>query len=101
MIILYCHSALLLSRWYYYIYKISEIILIAGQEITIKYVNEELKKFKDRQEYFYSYGGFVCSCELCQEENIYNNDEVYEKFQKLQEEVKIILNVLHYENEAQ
>ena len=77
------------------------IILIAGQEITIKYVNEELKKFKERQEYFYNYGGFVCSCELCQEENIYNNDEVYEIFQKLQEEAKSIQDILHDENNAE
>ena len=75
--------------------------MIAGQEITIKYVNEQLKKFKDRQEYFYSYGGFVCSCELCQEESIYNNDEVYEIFQKLQEEAKSIQDILHDENNAE
>ena len=89
------------DHFIYYIYKISEIILIAGQEITIKYVNEELKKFKDRQEYFYSYGGFVCSCELCQEENIYDNDEIYENFEKLQEEAKSIQDILHDENNAE
>ena len=58
----------------------------AGQEITISYVND-FKKFKERQENCHKLG-FVCSCELCQneEKEINHDDESYEKFQNLKEE---------------
>ena len=32
--------------------------------------------------------GFACSCELCQDEEINNDDETYEKFQKLKVEAE-------------
>ena len=47
----------------------------------------ELKNFKERQKFCLNLG-FVCSCELCQneEKEINNDDESYEKFQNLKEE---------------
>ena len=40
----------------------------AGQEITISYIND-FKNFKERQENCHKLG-FVCSCELCKDEEI-------------------------------
>ena len=34
--------------------------------------------------------GFICRCELCQEEEINNDDQLYEKFQNLEEEAEKI-----------
>ena len=70
-----------------------------GQEITKNYMLDtiykaaingaDLKNFKERQKFCHS-RGFVCSCELCQEEEIDNDDETYQKFQNLKEEVEKI-----------
>ena len=58
----------------------------AGQEITISYIND-FKNFKERQENCHKLG-FVCSCELCKDEEVNNDDESYERFQNLQEEAE-------------
>ena len=60
--------------------------ILEGQEITITY-GEYMKNVKERQKFFHKFG-FVCSCELCQEEEIENDDETYEKFQNLKEEAE-------------
>ena len=65
-----------------------------GQEITKNYILESyldgrLKNFKERQKFLHE-RGFVCSCELCQEEEIDNDDETYKKFQNFKEEVEKI-----------
>merc|ERR1711981_1168000 len=52
--------------------KISE-----GQEISISYT-PLMKNFKERQELCNEFG-FVCSCEICQDEELNNDDETYEQ----------------------
>ena len=60
--------------------------ILEGQEITICYL-DPLKNFKERQEFCHM-RGFVCSCEVCQDEEINKDDETYEKFQILKEEAE-------------
>ena len=60
--------------------------ILKGQEITISYTNA-LENFKERREFCHKMG-FVCSCELCQDEEINNDDEIYQKFQNLKEEAE-------------
>ena len=52
----------------------------------------ELKNFSERQKFCHEFG-FVCSCKLCQEEEINNDDETYQKLQNLKEEVEKIRNI--------
>ena len=47
-----------------------------------------MKNFKLRQEFYSGLGGFKCCCELCQEEVINGDDEIYEVFQRLEDEVE-------------
>ena len=54
----------------------------------------DLKNFNERQK-FCRNREFVCSCELCQEEEIDNNDETYKKLQNLKEEVEKIKSHLN------
>ena len=62
--------------------------ILEGQEITINYVEtNSLEKLKERQQEF-QIKGFVCSCDLCQNEEINNDDETYDKFQNLKEEAE-------------
>ena len=63
--------------------------ILEGQEITICYL-DPLKNFKERQEFCHM-RGFVCSCEVCQDEEINKDDKTYEKFQNLKEEVESII----------
>jgi len=62
--------------------------ILEGQEITICYL-DPLKNFKERQEFCHKFG-FVCSCEVCQDEEINKDDETYTKFQNLKKEVESI-----------
>ena len=64
--------------------KISE-----GQEISICFLgyNEFMKNVKERQKYFL-WNGFICSCEICQREELKNDDETYEQFQNLKKEIE-------------
>ena len=48
-----------------------------------------MKNFKERQESCLKHG-FVCSCEVCQDEEINKDDETYQKFQNLKEEAESI-----------
>ena len=60
-----------------------------GQEITIPYNKKMvMKNYKTRQEFYSGLGGFKCCCELCQEEAINCDDEIYEVFQRLENEVE-------------
>ena len=70
--------------------------ILEGQEITISYIGA-LKNFKERQEFCHKFG-FVCSCEVCQDEEINKDDETYEKFQNLKEEAESIANFFRYKN---
>ena len=70
-------------------------------------MNGELKNFEERQKFCLNLGfvgfvqgygpGFVCSCELCQEEEINNDDETYKKLQNLKEETEKIKDVGPFE----
>ena len=76
--------------------------ILEGQEITVSYMQGymemnpmskegfAMRNFKERQEFCHSFG-FVCSCELCQDEEFNKDDETYEKFQNLKEEVESII----------
>ena len=59
-------------------------------------MNGELKNFKERQNFCLNLG-FVCSCELCQEEEINNDDETYKKLQNLKEEAEKIEELSPFE----
>merc|ERR1712012_26890 len=61
-----------------------------GEEITINYLSEEhlMAKYHVRQNILKSAWEFVCSCELCQQESIENDDEIYNEFDKLKQEAK-------------
>ena len=61
--------------------------ILKGQEITITYTEPAMKNVKDRQKICHNFG-FICTCKLCQEEEIKNDDEIYEKFQNLKEETE-------------
>ena len=69
---------------------------LEGQKITISYL-DPLKNFKERQEFCHGFG-FVCSCEVCQDEEINKDDETYEKFQNLKEEAESIADSYRYKN---
>ena len=60
--------------------------ILEGQEITISYIGS-LENFKERQEFCLNLG-FVCSCELCKDEEINNDDQIYQKFQNLKDEAE-------------
>ena len=62
--------------------------ILEGQEITICYL-DPLKNFKERQEFCHKFG-FVCSCEVCQDEEINKDDETYTKFLNLKKEFESI-----------
>ena len=76
--------------------------ILEGQEITVSYMQSymemnpmskegfAMRNFKERQEFCHTFG-FVCSCELCQDEEFNKDDETYEKFQNLKEEVESII----------
>ena len=61
-----------------------------GEEICINYFCCALgmKNKKGRRDHLQGNWGFICSCERCQDEDINNDDETYEQFQKLQEEAE-------------
>ena len=61
--------------------------ILKGQEITITYTEPAMKNVKDRQKICHNFG-FICTCKLCQEEEIKNDNEIYEKFQNLKEETE-------------
>ena len=69
---------------------------LEGQKITISYL-DPLKNFKERQEFCHGFG-FVCSCEVCQDEEINKDDETYEKFQNLKEEAESIADLYRFKN---
>ena len=64
--------------------------ILEGQEITINYA-PRMKKLKERKHGFQIYG-FVCSCDLCQNEEINNDNEIYDKFQNLKKEAEEIFS---------
>lgn len=68
--------------------------ILKGQEITLTYVDPKftMKNLQERQEFIYIQKGFVCSCEVCKDEetkdNVINDFLKYEKFQRLYDEVR-------------
>ena len=68
--------------------------ILKGQEITLTYVDPKstMKNLQERQEFIYIQKGFVCSCEVCKDEetkdNVINDFLKYEKFQRLHDEVR-------------
>ena len=66
--------------------------ILEGQEITINYAGtNDMRKLKERRHGFQIYG-FVCSCDLCQNEEINNDNETYDKFQNLKKEAEEIFS---------
>ena len=49
-----------------------------------------MKKYQIRQEKLLTSWDFDCFCELCQQESVNNDDEIYEEFSKLQQDVETI-----------
>ena len=47
-----------------------------------------MKNLKARRLILTTYAHFKCCCELCEEEDLRSDDEIYEKFRKLQEEAE-------------
>ena len=71
--------------------------ILKGQEISLCYM-KPMTNFKERQNFCQNLG-FVCSCDLCKVEEINNDDEIYEKFQSLEEEAeKIFASRFHDDN---
>ena len=63
----------------------------AGAEITIHYNKKiAMKNYKTRQEFLKNIGGFICDCELCQQEKIGigAEEKIYEAFQNLEAQVE-------------
>ena len=66
--------------------------ILEGQEITINYAGtNDMRKLKERRHGFQIYG-FVCSCDLCQNEEINDDNEIYDKFQNLKKEAEEIFS---------
>ena len=65
-----------------------------GQEITIPYDHTLVMK---NMQFRHLRLGFMCRCELCQEEEIKNDDELYDKFQNL-EEISEKIREKYYDN---
>merc|ERR1712001_815321 len=66
--------------------------ILEGQEITINYAGtNDMRKLKERRHGFQIYG-FVCFCDLCQNEEINNDNETYDKFQNLKKEAEEIFS---------
>ena len=59
--------------------------ILEGQEISKSFFDHDdfMKNFKERQKEICGMFGIVCSCEICQDEEINNDDETYEQFQNL------------------
>ena len=69
-----------------------------GEEITMNYhlshyLKGELKNLPERKKLCQN-EGFVCSCELCKEEEINNDNEIYKKFQNVKDEADKIKALL-------
>ena len=47
-----------------------------------------MKNLKARRQFLSTYAHFKCCCELCEEEDLKSDDEIYEKFRKFQEEAE-------------
>ena len=74
-----------------------------GQEITTNYDQHEqcvMKNRKRRQEVIRAEYGFTCCCELCQDEEINDDEESYERFRNITENNEILNNIIKFETEA-
>ena len=47
-----------------------------------------MKNLKARRQFLTALAHFKCCCELCEEEDLRSDDEIYEKFRTLQEEAE-------------
>jgi len=61
-----------------------------GDEITINYniVQNDLKKFKERQELLSKIWGFDCNCNLCEREQVNSDDDKYDEFENFSKEAR-------------
>ena len=74
-----------------------------GQEITRNYDLHwqcVMKNRKRRQEVIRAEYGFTCRCELCQNEEVNEDEESYEKFRKITDKKEILNNIIQYETET-
>ena len=75
-----------------------------GQEITLSYDGDKwqctMQKCKKRQEFIRAEYGFTCRCELCQNEEVNEDEESYEKFRKITDKKEILNNIIQYETET-
>ena len=75
-----------------------------GEEICLTYFSglEIMRNRKERQEDLLKTYKFLCTCERCQDEEINNDDETYEKFKKLlqgaEKRGKIAKNLLNWDD---
>ena len=69
-----------------------------GQEITMSYDGDKwqctMQNRKKRQEFIRAEYGFTCQCESCQDEELNDNDEFYERFRKIMENKQIFDNLI-------
>ena len=74
-----------------------------GQEITTNYDQNwqcVMKNRKRRQELIRAEYGFTCCCELCQDEEINDGEESYERFRKITNNNEILNNIIKFETET-
>ena len=74
-----------------------------GQEITTNYDLHwqcVMRKQKRRQEVIRAEYGFTCRCELCQNEELNDDEESYERFRKITENKEILTNIIQFETET-
>ena len=74
-----------------------------GQEITTNYDLHwqcVMQKRKRRQEVIRAEYGFNCCCELCQDEEINDDEESYEMFRKITDNMEILNNIIEFETET-
>ena len=74
-----------------------------GQEITTNYDLHwqcVMQKRKRRQEVIRAEYGFTCRCELCQNEELNDDEEIYEKFRKITNNKETLNNIIQFETET-
>ena len=74
-----------------------------GQEITTNYDLHwqcVMQKRKRRQEVIRAEYGFTCCCELCQDEEINEDEESYERFRKITDNMEILNNIIEFETKT-
>ena len=72
----------------------------ADSEITVNYMTRDIamKNRKTRQNKLSLHRGFECCCDLCEKESAVNDDEKYERFEKLNHEVNELQEASNFKN---